>query len=61
LEELKQLKTRTPEQEVQIKEKRDMLVRCIEHADKMYPDWRQLDYYRKLTLDTSRVLDSGEV
>jgi hypothetical protein len=25
-----------------------MLVRCIKDADKMYPGWRQLDYYRKL-------------
>ena len=51
LEELKQLKTRTLQQLVQIKEETDMLIRTIKHADKMYPDWRQLDYYRELALD----------
>lgn len=51
LEKLEQLETRTPEQLVEIKEKKDKLVRWIKDADKMHQDWRQLDYYRKLALD----------
>jgi hypothetical protein len=50
LEELKQLKTKTQTQLVEIKEKADMLVQSIKDADKRYPGWRQLDYYRKLAI-----------
>jgi hypothetical protein len=51
LEELKLLKTRTPAQLEQMKEKREEILRCIKYCDNLYPEWEQLDYYRKLALD----------
>jgi hypothetical protein len=51
LEVLKLLKTRMPAQLEQIKKKQDELLRSIKYCYNLYPEWEQLDYYRKLVLD----------
>ena len=45
---LKELKIRTPQELEQMEKMRDELVRNIMYCDNLYPDWKHLDYYRKL-------------
>jgi hypothetical protein len=49
-ENLKVLKTRTPAQLEQMERIGDDLVRNIMYCGNLYPDWKHLDYYRKLAL-----------
>lgn len=49
--EIRALETRTPEQQIEIEEKKDKLIQWIKDADKMHQGWRQLDYHPKLALD----------